>query len=189
MMRNQEMQAQIEKIQNLVEYFEQQPDSETRNRVLELLQALMDLHGNCLGHIISVIADHGTAGQEILGELSKDETVSGLLILYGLHPAPLQDRVQEAIEKLSHVFKPHNASIELLAIDEGAVRLRFTANGDGCHSSPATLREIINNTMLGAAPDITDLIIDEVAPEPKLVFVPLESLGKTRAAAKGNGQP
>jgi len=46
MMRNQEMQAQIEKIQNLVEYFEQQPDSETRNRVLELLQALMDLHGN-----------------------------------------------------------------------------------------------------------------------------------------------
>jgi hypothetical protein len=43
--------------------------------------------------------------------------------------------------------------------------------------------------MLGAAPDITDLIIDEVAPEPKLVFVPLESLGKTRAAAKGNGQP
>jgi len=184
MSRDQETRTQLEKIQAALEYFERQTNSETYERAVELLRSLMDLHGNSLAHIIRTIIDRGNAGKDILNALAQEESVSGLLILYGLHPLSLNERVQKAIEELSKSFKSHNASIELISIDEGAVRLRLTANGGGCHSSATILKELINETMLGVAPDLKELSIEEVAPEPKIVFVPLERLTKARSVLK-----
>jgi Fe-S cluster biogenesis protein NfuA len=184
MMRDEEKRVQIEKIQTLLAYFEQQTNPEIHEQATELLRALMDLHSDCLGHIISAITDRGDAGKEILNDLAEDESVSGLLILYGLHPLPLQERVTRAIDELGKTLKSHNASVELVAVDDGVVRLRLTANGGGCHSSPATLKELINEKLLGVAPDLAEVAIEEMQLEPKIVFVPLESLTKARPVAK-----
>jgi Fe-S cluster biogenesis protein NfuA len=172
--------AQIQQIQSCVEFFEQHPDAEIRDRGVELLRAVMDLHGSCLSRIMGVIADRG----EILDALAHDESVSGLLMLYGLHPLPLQERVDKALEDLSPMLKHHKAGVDLLSIDEGVVRLRLTTNGGGgCHSSAATIKDTINETMLAAAPDIVQLLIEEVT-EPQVFFVPLESLSKPKAVSK-----
>jgi len=179
--------AQIEKIQSCVEYFEQHPDAEIRNRGVELLRAVMELHGSCLKRVIGVIADRESTGREILEALARDESVAGLLMLYGLHPLPLPERVDRALEELSPLLAQHKAGVDLLSIDRGVVRLRLTTNGGGCHSSAGTLKETINQTLLGAAPDIEQLLIEEVT-EPKVFFVPLESLSKPKSERKVNPQ-
>lgn len=182
MMKDQETRAQSEKIQSLLDYFEQETSPETHSHALELVRALMDLHGNCFSQIVSAIADRGDPGKEILNSLIEDEAVSGLLILYGLHPLSLTERVKRAVEDLTKTLKSHNATVELIAIAEGVVRLRLTANGNGCHSSASALKQLITETMMGVAPDAGEMSIEEVAPEPKIVFVPLESLSKARSA-------
>ena len=63
----------------------------------ELVQLLMDLHGSGLERILEIVFQSGESGRRIIDELGEDPLVSGLLILYGLHPDDLQTRVERKL--------------------------------------------------------------------------------------------
>ena len=79
-----------------------------------------------------------------------------------------------ALAKARLRLRTHEGDVELLSIQEGAVRLRLHANGHGCGSTPEALREIVENAVYQAVPDVADLFIESDAP--KQDFVPLEML-------------
>jgi Fe-S cluster biogenesis protein NfuA len=172
----------IQRIEDLLHQLETIGDPRTRTGAIELIQAVMELHGDCLGRIVTVLNDGGIPGREILSQLAAEESISGLLLLYGLHPASPEERVRHALEELEPLLRAQHANIEIVSIDQQMVRIRLAVNGGGCHSNAGELKQLIEDTIIGAAPDITTLTVEQVALEPQPVFVLLHGLSKRKPA-------
>jgi Fe-S cluster biogenesis protein NfuA len=125
-----------------------------------------------------VIAQNQEHGQLIIDELGADPLVGSLLVLYGLHPLDLESRVARAVEKVRpRVFK-HGGEIQSFRVDEGTVRLRVQVAGHGCGSTASTLRNLVEDAMYEAAPDMSTLVLEGLEePSGATGFVPLEKLG------------
>ena len=61
-------------------------------RPREIVQAVLDLHGAGLERILGHLADAGDR-RRVLDACARDEVVGGLLLLHGLHPLDLEERV------------------------------------------------------------------------------------------------
>ena len=174
-MENAEFQQHAAKIEQLVQRVSSLPDDDARAAALDLLQSLMDMHGSGLTRMVELLLESGEAGRASLTLLGKDPLICGLLVLYGVHPVPLEQRVAEAIDKLAPQLRKQSGSAELLAIAEGVVRVSIRASGNGCHSSPDAFKSMVEQAIREVAPEIVEVIADSpVALQPG--FVPLDSL-------------
>ena len=83
--------------------------------------------------------------------------------MQGLHPDPLDVRVEGALASVRPFLGRHGGDVELLAIDDdlGAVKLRLLGNCDGCPSSAATLQGAVEAAILEAAPEVTRIVVEE----------------------------
>jgi Fe-S cluster biogenesis protein NfuA len=168
-----EFQKRLQSIEQLLGKI-QAADPNLRTTVQELVQLIMDLHGAGLERMLELTAAAGDGGAGIVERLARDELVASLLILYGLHPAGLEARVIQALDKARSRLRAHEGEVELLSIEDGAVRLRVHANGHGCGSTAQALKETVEDAVYQAAPDVTALIIEGAEERPG--FVPLEML-------------
>jgi Fe-S cluster biogenesis protein NfuA len=184
-MDHQHTREQVERIELLLRKFEDSPDKSARDNAGELVQALMDVHGAGLARMIDAIAEQGLPGQSILKKLADDEIAGGLLALYGLHPVSIADRVRAAIAELHPTLESHQATLEILSIEDGTARLRLIAAAGGCHSGGKQLKELVEDSLIGAAPELMRVEIEEATAEPKPVFVPLRGLEKRSVTASG----
>jgi len=172
-----EFQQRLKSIEQLTKEIESTADPSLRASVQELVRLVMDLHGAGLERMLEVIRAPGDGGEVLIHKLGRDELVASLLVLYGLHPLDLEARVIRAVDKARSKLRSHQGEVELLSIEDGAVRLRLQANGHGCGSTAAALKEIVEDSVYQAAPDITSLVIEAVdEKEAKDGFVPLEML-------------
>jgi Fe-S cluster biogenesis protein NfuA len=178
-----EFQKRLESIETLLGTIEGAGDPALQSTVRELVRLIMDLHGTGLERMLELIRADGEGGTGIVLKLGRDELVGSLLVLYGLHPKTLEERVAQALDKARSRLRSHEGEVELLGIEDGAVRLRLCATRHGCGSTAEALKQIVEDAVYGAAPDVTALVI-EVADETKQGFVPLEML-QGLAAAKG----
>lgn len=169
-----EFQQRLESIESVIRQIEAAGDPNVRTAARELVQLVMELHGAGLERVLEILRSNGEAGQSVLGSLGRDEMVSSLLVLYGLHPLSLEERVHQAIEKANRQMRSRSATVELADLEDGALHLNLKANGHG----PA-LKEVVEAAIWQAAPDITSLVIDGA--EEKQGFVPLEMLAGSRA--------
>ena len=147
----------IGKIEELIRTIESLPDETARTSALGLVQALMDFHGEALDRLMEIVASQGEPGYSIFDKFSGDELVSNLLLLYGLHPLPMETRVLQALEKVKPHLDSHGGSVELLEISEGVVRLRLHGSCKGCPSSADTLKLAIEAAIYEAAPDVVSI--------------------------------
>lgn len=174
-----DFQRKLESIEELLRRIESASDPHVRSTAQELVQAVMDLHAAGLERIIEILGAAGSAGKSAIDSLSGDDLVSSLLVLYGLHPRTIEDRLTQALDKIRPSVKKRGGEIELLHFTDGAVRLRLQANGNA-----ATLKELVEAAVYQAAPDIASLTIE--GPEERQAFVPLDML-RGSSAANGKG--
>jgi Fe-S cluster biogenesis protein NfuA len=153
-------QQRIQKIEVLVRKIELLADTEARASALELFQLVMDLHGASVERMMSIIFEAGEPGQDIIDHLGRDDLVGSLLLLYGLHPLDLEARVTQVLDILRPELRSHGASVELLSINDGAVRLRLEQSSNGCGSSAQSLRTALEKAVYDAAPDLTALEVE-----------------------------
>jgi len=171
-----DFQQRLASIEELVHQIEAAADPALRSTAQELVQTVMDLHGAALERMIELTRGMGDAGENLIQKLGRDELVSSLLVLYGLHPQDLETRLAQALDKASSRLRARGGEVELLSIQDGAVRLRLRlqANGHGCGSTAQALKEEVEAAVYQAAPDITSLVIEGAEEKPG--FVPLEML-------------
>ena len=169
-------QEQVRRLGELVSQFDQMPDNPEKTAGRELMQLLMDVHGQGLERIMEMIYESREAGSALIDQLSKDEIAGGLLLLYSLHPDALETRVNAALERIRPRLRKLSCAIDLVSIDEGAVRIRLTKSGHSCGSSAKELRGLVENGMYELAPDITALEILGLEEPPSSGFVALDSL-------------
>jgi Fe-S cluster biogenesis protein NfuA/nitrite reductase/ring-hydroxylating ferredoxin subunit len=158
----------------------------TWQRVEELVQRIVALHGAGIERILGLVADAGALDQRLLSALCDDELVSSLLVLHGLHPVPTAERVRRALDGVRPYLGSHAGDVELVSVDaDGVVRLRLLGTCRGCPSSRATLEHTIEAAIETAAPEVARIEVDAstTAPEaagPELVQIDLE---RSRASA------
>jgi len=124
---------------------------------VELVQALVELYGEGLARIVA----HDSA---CAAGVAGDEVVSYLLLLHGLHPVPVQERVLGALAEVRPYLEQHGGDVELLDVDRGVVRLRLQGTCNGCASSTATLKLAIEDAIQRAAPDIDSVEAEGAVP-------------------------
>ncbi len=80
-------------------------------------------------------------------------------------------------KKLGPRLAKQGSEIELIGIDGGVVRLRVHAAGSNCGSSTGPLKAAVEEAILGAAPDVVQLLIDGLEETgTSSGFVPIETL-------------
>jgi Fe-S cluster biogenesis protein NfuA/nitrite reductase/ring-hydroxylating ferredoxin subunit len=162
-MEREQTQALVATVERCLEELEQLPDdAATRAKATETVQALLDLYGAGLERIVEEIAlrDEGEIAQALAG----DELVSHLLLLHGLHPEPLEDRVRGALEEVRPYLESHGGDVELLGLEGGVARLALEGSCSGCPSSTMTLKLAIENAIRKAAPEIEEVLADGAEP-------------------------
>ena len=171
-----QFQQRLQQIGQRVQELEAIGDPAVRTAAKDLVQLLMEMHGSGLERMLEIIFQSGDAGARMIDELGEDPMVSGLLILYGLHPEDLQTRVERRLGQIrSRLFKM-GAEAELIAVDESKVRVRVKIEGHTCGSTSQNVKVLVEEAVYEAAPDLTSLAIEGVEEPSPSGFVAIGSL-------------
>jgi Fe-S cluster biogenesis protein NfuA/nitrite reductase/ring-hydroxylating ferredoxin subunit len=139
-----------------------------RERAEELVRLVVELYGGALERVLEIVHDTtGGLSDATLDQLSDDELVSSVLLVHGLHPYSVEERVERALIKVRPYLGSHGGDVELLGVtDEGVVRLRLKGSCDGCASSAVTLKLAVETAIEEAAPDITGIEVESPSAAP-----------------------
>lgn len=147
-----------------------------RERAEELVGLVVELYGAGLARVLEVVHDAGALSDPVLAALADDDLVASLLLVHGLHPYGVVDRVEQALAKVRPYLSSHGGDVELLGVgDDGAVRLRMTGGGGGCGSSPSTLQHAVEAAIEAGAPEVVRIDVD-AAPAPAAALIPVDAL-------------
>jgi len=169
------------RIETLIEEIERFADPAAQAQAREIVQALLDFHGAALDNLLGHVAAAGTPGRTILEAMARDDLVSSLLLLYGLHPHDLDARVARALDRVRPQLHSHGGDVELLGLDGGVVRLRMQGSCHGCPSSAATLRQTIEAAIYDAAPDVAAIEVEGGVEPSNHSALPIVTLGPSIA--------
>jgi hypothetical protein len=135
-------------------------------RVDELIATLVDLYGQALGRMLGAVDDSRRAA------LAGDELVGSLLALHGLHPAPVAERVREALEQLGAQL----GRLELVALADGVAEVR-ALDAPAVHGA----RALIERVVAEAAPEVARVDVDGLREAARPTGLVQIDLGRSRA--------
>lgn len=181
---DQDFQAKVQRIGELVRALENISDAESRASAKALVQLLLDLHAVGLERVMEIVANGGETGWRAIEDFGRDPLVSSLLVLYGLHPLDFASRVAQAIEKVRPQVRKGGGELELLKIEGDVVRLRLQLTGHSCGSTGKALKSLVEAALYEGAPDLSALYIEGLDdPAASTGFVPVGKLGGVSASA------
>jgi Fe-S cluster biogenesis protein NfuA len=117
-----------------------------------------------LQRLLELLHERGQLDDGTLDALAGDDLVASLLLVHGLHPYDVRQRVERALADVRPYLGSHDGDVELLDITEdGVVRLRLLGNCDGCPSSSVTLKLAVEAAIEAAAPEVTAIEVSTPA--------------------------
>ena len=148
-------------------------DPQARAIADELKSALEAVHRAGLVTIVRRMRESDTA-RPVLFELVDDPVVR---LLLSLHEIIRPDPVTHANQVLVAVrpqLQSHGGDVTLVRVEGGTAYVRLEGACNGCSMSSVTLRNLVEEALVGGVPSITAV---EVLPnEPTPTLIPLESL-------------
>jgi Fe-S cluster biogenesis protein NfuA/nitrite reductase/ring-hydroxylating ferredoxin subunit len=171
-LNDQEVRRRIERLDNLLEQLERTPGA-TAASALEAVELLAGIYGEALSRVML----HVAAAPELVEQLAGDELLSHLLVLHELHPGPVHERVDRALEDVRPYLASHGGDVELVSIEDGVAMVRLSGTCQSCASSSATLELAVQDAVLAAAPELVR--VEAMAGGPgasQAAVIPVESL-------------
>jgi Fe-S cluster biogenesis protein NfuA/nitrite reductase/ring-hydroxylating ferredoxin subunit len=147
---------QVAQVEELLGEIEALPGP-ARDQAMAMVQALLELYGEGLARIVPLLDEDGRRAAV------EDELVSHLLLLHDVHPVPLEERVEEALEGVRPYLDSHGGGVQLVGVEEGVVHLRLKGSCEGCPSSTMTLKLAIEDAIRKVAPDVEDIQAEGVS--------------------------
>ena len=186
MVNAKDFREEMTRIGELMQEMESIADPAVRAATTGLVKAIMDLHGTALERELEIVAEAGEPGMEIIDRLGRDSLVSGVLVLYGLHPEHVETRVAKAVERIRPQLRKQGCEVELLDATEGAVRLRLDAGPHTCGSTAKTMQATLEAAIYDAAPDLVSLVMEGLEEKPASGFLSLDKLLSNSGLAAAN---
>jgi Fe-S cluster biogenesis protein NfuA len=152
----------VERVQELLGSLDEIADPVAQQRVQELIGTVLELYGAGLERVLGIVDDAGDGALPIRQALLDDGVVSSLLLIHGLYPVSLEERVMEALDSVRPFLASHGGNVEFLGVDEGVARLRLEGSCNGCPSSAATLENALKEAIDATAPDLLGLEVEGV---------------------------
>lgn len=153
----------VGRVEELLESVEALPDPAGREAAGDVVAALLDMYGEGLARIVDIMASSEAEG--LAAAAVEDELVEHLLLLHDLHPIPVEDRVVGALEGVRPYLASHGGNVELVAVEDGVVRVRLEGSCDGCPSSAMTLKLAIEEAVHKAAPEVERVEAENAEPQ------------------------
>ena len=175
-----EAQDAITRVEALTAELERLPDSRARGLAEDLVSAVLDLHAEALEGLLAEL------GPMAARRIAEEQRVAAVLLIHGLHPVPLEQRVREGLDEVRPYMASHGGDVELLGIDDGIAYLRLKGTCNGCRASSSTLELAVQKALEEAAPDLLGMQVDGAVEEPAITGSPLPMM---QMDSGGNGTP
>jgi Fe-S cluster biogenesis protein NfuA len=120
------------------------------------------LYGAGLERILGVLADAGEPALPIRNALLDDGVVASLLLIHGLYPVSLEERVAQGLDSVRPFLAAHGGNVELVSVENGVARLKLQGSCEGCPASASTLENALREAIEAAAPDLLGLEVEGV---------------------------
>ncbi len=166
------------RIEALLDRLDALPDAAARETATETVQALLELYGDGLRRVVERL------GPAQARALADDDLVAHLLLLHGLHPVPVEQRVRAALAGVRPYLDAHGGDVELLGVAGGVARLRLQGSCEGCPASAMTLKLAIEEAVLTAAPDLDGVEAEGVEEPARAALLQIECSPALAAAAR-----
>ena len=128
------------------------------DRAEELVRVLMELYGSGLQRALDLIGREPSGG-EIVRRLAQDPLLASLMSLHGLHPVPVETRIQEALDGARRYLGGGEAVL-LGFDDDNQVHIKLEGNLDTCSSSPLGAKLAVEKAVSEAAPEVAGVVVE-----------------------------
>lgn len=177
----------VERLNSLAGELEQYPDTEVRDKALELVQLILELYGEALRRITGAL-DGLPLKDQLLARLVGDEVVRAVLIIHGLMPVGLHERVAAALHELRPYLLSQGCDVELVSVEDARARVRLMRSGKGA-PPVAVLRRELEHAFAEAVPDLAGVDVEGVAEQIEATAKAAALLGKLAAPARPDAPP
>lgn len=175
MMEETKLRERMQRIADLVRRLDSLSDPGVRLQVRELLQSVLDLHGEAFGRMLERLHGAGETGDALIDDLANDPVVLSVLVLHGLHPLDFESRVRMAFERAEAALRGQGAIAELTGTRGGEVRIRIRGVNDA-HTAGA-VKSLLEDELYAIAPDAASVVFLGLEKFSSPDFVPLEQVG------------
>jgi len=168
-----DLQAVGERIEVVLDELRSSVSEPAWRGVEELVRLLTDLYGAGLARTIELCGPDPTLGSR----LAADQLVGSLLLLHGLHPDDLGQRVHRAVDALAPAIRSRGGDIQA-EVDAGSGSVRVVVTLASAGHGAESVRDQVSRVLADAAPDATSMQVEVITP----TAVPVR-LGPSRLAA------
>jgi hypothetical protein len=140
-------------------------------RIEAVIGRVVRLYGAGLGRALAHARAAGAAPESFRELVSSDDLLASLLVLHGLHPLPVDERVRRALAAARRELGIADDDLELVSLSSNRVELRATTMLGGGAMSARVAEGAIRRVIEGVAPEITNIEIHGASPPraPQLV--------------------
>lgn len=150
----------IDRIQKLIEQIEVISDPASRELMQKCIGSLLELYGDGLARIMAHL---DSADPAVIEAFTKDDVIRALLLVHGLHPVPVEQRLKEALETVRPYMESHGGNIEVVSVEDGVATLRLEGHCKSCPSSTATMELAVRSAIEEACPDLDRIQVEDMA--------------------------
>ncbi|CAN5448044.1 MAG: Rieske 2Fe-2S domain-containing protein [Pyrinomonadaceae bacterium] len=177
----------VARLNSLIEELEQYPDNEVRETALDLVQIILKLYGESLRRMIATFEAEPQRDQ-ILGRMASDEVIRSILLIHGLMPESLYDRVAAKLKVLRPFLISQGCDVELLGVDDNRARVRLIRSGKG--APPLTvLKTDIEKALIEVAPDLAGIEVEGLSEKIEATAKATAALGRMIQKPEKNSKP
>jgi Fe-S cluster biogenesis protein NfuA len=174
------VQGPVERFQELAARLESVGDPAARRVAEDMIGAMLELYGEGLERIFAALED----APALRETLAQDGVVASLLLIHGLYPVPLAERVEQALVSVRPYMESHGGGVELVRLDGNVAHLRLLGGCDGCAASSSTMELAIREALDEAAPDLDGIEVEGlVEPRSPARLLPLIGQAPTSQTA------
>jgi Fe-S cluster biogenesis protein NfuA len=154
-----DLRATGNRIEQLLAELQASADPRCYDQAEELARSITELYGAALVRVVELIRDRDPG----LGELlAGDDLVASLLVVHGIHPRSVAERVEDALREVRPMLAARGGDVELAAIDadRGTARLLLHGSCDGGGSSAGLVQTAVERAVTTAAPEIVHVEVE-----------------------------
>lgn len=161
------VEQRLRAVDELLATVEQYPGP-TSDAALEAVQALVESYGEALARVVD------SASTELVQHWCDDELLGHLMVLHGIHPEPVDRRVQRALDEVTARLGSGAGELRLLGIEDGTARVQIS--GSGCHSPTEGVDEAVHATVLALVPELAAVAGVREQAGGSTTLIPVEAL-------------
>lgn len=145
-----------DRLEELLRVLEMYSYDEGRNRIVEALGAVLDLHREAFARTLAIARERDP---ELLDRLRNDPVVGGILEGYGLVESDPGKRVEAVLARLAPLLKEQGTQAKVLELSGSAARIQLIRPLHGDGASLQRLTSEIEKALREEAPELVEITV------------------------------